>query len=177
MQLKPNEPNHSYGVFKIGYVYQNLSSSNITLKNGENSYNLSSNNVYFGLERGWVGGSKKMLMIGGYLDAGAGDTYYLSAGGSFALRLLDGWVIPKISLGYQLEHLGLPGDSDQYNIHSGVGTIGVFVNVIQGFGINIEARSGIPFGIVRKDQASLYANPKFNMYQIMVSFSFFDFEI
>ncbi|MDO7253321.1 hypothetical protein [Helicobacter cappadocius] len=176
LQLKPNEPNHIYGAFKIGYVYQNLSSANIPLKNGENSYNFSSNNAYFGLERGWVGGPKKMLLIGGYLDAGAGDTYYLSAGGSFGLRLLDGWVIPKISLGYQMEHLGLPKDSDQYNIQSGVGTIGVFVNVIQGFGINLEARAGIPFTIMRGDQASVYGNPKFDMYQVMVSFSFFDFE-
>lgn len=177
LRLKPNEPNHSYGVFKLGYVYQNLSSSHITLKNGQDSYNFSSNNAYFGLERGWVGGPNKILLIGGYLDAGAGDTYYLSAGGSFGLRLLDGWLMPKISLGYQMQHLGLPNDSDQYNIQSGVGTIGVFVNVIQGFGINLEARAGIPFSIMRKDQANAYGNPKFDMYAVMVSFSFFDFEI
>lgn len=177
LRLKPNEPNHTYGVFKIGYVYQNLSSSNIALKNGESSYSFPSSNVYFGLERGWVGGPKKLLLIGGYLDAGAGNTYYLSAGGSFGLRLLDGWLIPKISLGYQMQHLGLPNDSDQYNIQSGVGTIGVFVNVMQGFGINLEARAGLPFSIMRGDQARAYGNPKFDMYAVMVSFSFFDFEL
>ncbi|PAF50577.1 hypothetical protein BKH44_07660 [Helicobacter sp. 13S00477-4] len=168
---------HSYGAFRIGYVYQDLYSKSIPLKNGQNSYRLSSHNAYFGLERGWVGGPSKLLMLGGYLDAGAGDTYYLSAGGVFALRLFDGWLIPKVSIGYQLQHLGLPEDSGLYNIQSAVGTIGLFVNVAQGFGLSLEARSGLPFGIVRSAQAANYDNPKFNMYAVMVSFTFYDFGI
>lgn len=168
----------SYGAFKIGYLYQSLYSSNIPLLNNDNSYLLNTSNVYFGLQRGWVGGPKKMLMVGGYLDAGAGNTYYLSAGADFALRLLDGWIIPKVSLGYQLQHLGLPNDSNQYNIQSGVATLGVFFNIAEGLGISIEGRSELfPFTIVRKVNADSYNNPKFNMYAIMVSFTFYDFGI
>ncbi|PAF43088.1 hypothetical protein BKH45_02240 [Helicobacter sp. 11S03491-1] len=168
---------NSYGAFKIGYVYQNLNSKSIPLKNGQNTYDFSSNNAYFGLERGYVGGPKSMIMAGGYLDAGAGDTYYLSAGASFGLRLLQGWVIPKISLGYELQHLSLPNDSSQYNIQSMVGTIGIFVNIAQSVGISLEARSGIPFSIVRSAQAKEYNHAKFNMYAIMISFAFYDFGI
>ncbi|WP_095298686.1 hypothetical protein [Helicobacter sp. 12S02232-10] len=176
--FQPNQPSkNSYGAFRIGYVYQDLESKKIELKNGKNSYKLASNNAYFGLERGWVGGPNKMLLAGGYLDAGAGTTYYLSAGGVFALRLLDGWLIPKISIGYQLQHLSLPNDSSQYNIQSGVGTIGLFVNIVQGFGLSFEARGGIPFHIVRRDQANAYGQPKFNMYSMMISFTFYDFGI
>ncbi|PAF46990.1 hypothetical protein BKH46_05700 [Helicobacter sp. 12S02634-8] len=176
--FKPIAPvGHSYGAFKIGYVYQNLSSKNIPLKNGANTYRLASNNAYFGLERGWVGGPYKMLMFGGYLDAGAGETYYLSAGGVFALRLLDGWLIPRIAIGYQLQHLGLPQDSQQHNIQSGVGTIGVFAHIAQGFGVSLEGRWGLPFTMARKADASIYRGPKFDMYAVMVSFTFYDFGI
>ncbi|PAF43247.1 hypothetical protein BJI48_05630 [Helicobacter sp. 11S02596-1] len=168
---------HSYGAFRIGYVYQNLWSKKIPLKDGTDSYHLGSSNAYFGLERGYVGGPNKMLMFGGYLDAGAGTTYYLSAGAMFGLRLLDGWLIPKISVGYQLQHLSLPNDSSQYNIQSAVGTIGVFANIAQGFGVSLEFRGGLPFHIVRGDQAKAYNQPKFNMYAVMVSFTFYDFGI
>ncbi|MFT2617061.1 uroporphyrinogen decarboxylase family protein, partial [Helicobacter pylori] len=77
-----------------------------------------------GFEAGYT--LKKKALLGGYLDAGMGDSYFMSAGFMAGVRLFKGWVIPKIALGYQLQILGAKIDKYQFNIQSAVGSVGLF---------------------------------------------------
>lgn len=168
-----------YGTFRIGYAYQYQNGSKIT--NTQTSHTFDSkqqlNSVYFGIERGWIGLKNKMLMVGGYLDGAAGQTFFLSVGARVSARLLNGWLIPHASFGYQIQHLSFPADTAQYNIHGGVGTVGLFVNVAKGFGVDFSLRAGTPFYLVKAADAKKFNHPVINHVGFMISFTFYDFSI
>ncbi|SQH71399.1 hypothetical protein [Helicobacter mustelae] len=170
---------HSYGVFSVGYAYQYQSAGQITNTHTGNTirYKGSFNNVYFSIERGWIGGKNNMFMLGGYLDGVAGQTFFISVGVKGGLRLLNGWVIPHFAVGYQLEHLQFPKDIRRYNMQGAVFSIGTFVNVTKGFGIDFTLRAGTPFHMLNRNHAKTYGNKGINNVGIMLSFTFYDFSI
>ena len=174
----PEISSSSYGVFRLGYSYQYQNGGNIT-KTGEKPFAYSGhfNGMYFGIERGWIGGKDNMFMVGGYLDGVAGQTYALSVGVKGSLFLLNGWVLPYVGIGYQLEHLEFANDTKQYNMHTGVVSVGAHVNVAKGFGVDFQLRSGLPFNILKANDAQTYGNPSINHVGFMVSLSFYDFSI
>ena len=169
---------HSYGVFKVGYAYQYQNAGTIS-KNGGTPFELnqSGNAIYFGIERGWIGGWKKSIMLGGYFDGALGQVYFLSLGFKASMFLLNGWLVPYIGVGYQFEHLGFSQDTTQYNMHTAVFSIGTHVNIAKGFGIDLQLRSGLPFYMVSRSDANAYGNPHINHVGFMISFSFYDFSI
>lgn len=176
--VPPEVPNNSYGVFRIGYSYQYQNGGTIT-KDHTTSFNYQGhfNGVYFGLERGWIGGKNKMFMASGYLDGVVGQTYSLSVGAKGSLFLLNGWLIPYIGIGYQLQHLSFKNDSNQYNMHTAVVSLGTHITIAKGFGIDLELRSGAPFYILKPKDAQTYGNPNINHVGFILSFSFYDFNI
>ncbi len=174
--ITPSVFTHNYGVFKIGYAYQFQHDGEIT-KQGLPPFNYTQNYnmVYFGIERGWIGGPGNLFMAGGYLDGGLGQTFYLSLGAKFSLFLLDGWIIPYAGVGYQIEHLGFSNDTIHHLMNAGVVSLGAHFNVARGFGIDLELRSGTPFYMIRSSE--LYGNPSIVHLGAMISFSFYDFSL
>lgn len=174
----PQVIGNSYGVFRIGYAYQYQNGGTITRDNTTSfDYSGHFNDLYFGIERGWIGGKNKMFMASGYLDGAVGQTYFLSFGAKASLYLLKGWLIPYIGAGYQLEHLGFKKDDNQYNMHTAVFSLGTHINIGKGFGIDLQVRSGVPFYILKPKDAQTFGYPSINHVGVMVSFSFYDFNI
>ena len=164
----------SYGAFFIGYSYNKLETDKILFENEIKPFSRTANGAFFGVERGWQG--KYGFMLGGYLNGVAGDDYSLSLGVRVS-NLIAKYVIPSINIGYGLQHIKFPQDSQQYNLHGFQFGGGIFVNIYRGFGIKFEAMGSYPLGIVRKDNASKYGNPTLNSYSLIVSFAYFDFSI
>lgn len=168
----------SYGVFKVGYAYQYQNGAQISKNNGiPFEYTQNNNMIYFGIERGWIGGFRQMIMVGGYIDGAFGQTFFLSGGAKLSFFLLDGWIIPHISLGYQVENLEFPKESSPLFMHTGVASIGAHFNITKGFGIDLSLRSGLPFYILRPIDAREYNHPHINHLGVMLSFSFYDFSL
>lgn len=176
--IAPSVLSPSYGVFKIGYAYQYENAGQITKSNNA-SFHYEQNNsmVYFGVERGWIGGFKQMFMVGGYLDGAFGETFFLSAGAKLSLFLLNGWIIPYVGLGYQIENLSFPNEFRAFFMHTGVATVGVHFNISDGFGIDLSLRSGLPFYVLRPEDAQNFNHPHINHVGVMVGFSFYDFSL
>ncbi|RDU71912.1 hypothetical protein CQA57_07420 [Helicobacter anseris] len=174
----PEVYGNSYGVFRIGYAYQYQNAGTITRDNTTKfEYSGHFNDLYFGIERGWIGGKNKMFMASGYLDGAVGQTYFLSFGAKASLYLLKGWLIPYVGVGYQLEHLGFAKDDTQYNMHTAVVSAGTHINIAKGFGIDLQVRSGAPFYILKPKDAQTFGHPSINHVGFMVSFSFYDFNL
>ncbi len=171
--LSPN-----YGVFKIGYAYQYQNGAQISKSNGTPFEYIQNNSmIYFGIERGWIGGFRQMIMLGGYVDGAFGQTFFLSGGAKLSFFLLNGWIIPYVSLGYQVENLEFPKESSPLFMHTGVASIGAHFNITKGFGIDLSLRSGLPFFILRPIDAREYNHPHINHLGVMLSFSFYDFSL
>nr|WP_199769251.1 hypothetical protein [Helicobacter cetorum] len=176
--FKPLEPTKKYfGMFKIGYLYQHVQSMKTAPIRPKNRAPIFVKKAYDDFSLGLDFGRtiKKRMLLGGYLDSGMGGSYFLSAGFMAGVRLFKGWVIPKITLGYQLQILGVKMDKHQYNIQSAVGTIGVFFNVAKNFGLSIEARGGIPFYFIQSEFSKAFKTPRLDIYSIGITFTFYDF--
>ncbi|WQV34823.1 hypothetical protein KVK87_03000 [Helicobacter pylori] len=176
--FKPLEPTKKYfGSFKIGYLYQHAQTTKRSPIRPKNRSPILMDKTYhdasLGFDAGYV--LKKNALLGGYLDAGMGDSYFMSAGLVAGVRLFKGWVIPKIALGYQLQILGAKIDKYQFNIQSAVGSVGLFFNAAKNFGLSIEARGGIPFYFIQSKFSKAFGTPRLNIYSIGIAFTFYDF--
>ncbi|WP_187853956.1 hypothetical protein [Helicobacter pylori] len=176
--FKPLEPTKKYfGSFKIGYLYQHAEATKRSPIRPKNRSPILMDKTYhdasLGFDAGYV--LKKNALLGGYLDAGMGDSYFMSAGLVAGVRLFKGWVIPKIALGYQLQILGAKIDKYQFNIQSAVGSVGLFFNAAKNFGLSIEARGGIPFYFIQSKFSKAFGTPRLNIYSIGITFTFYDF--
>ncbi|MGL2521323.1 hypothetical protein ACOWN5_03285 [Helicobacter pylori] len=176
--FKPLEPTKKYfGSFKIGYLYQHAQTTKRSPIRPKNRSPILMDKTYHDASLGFGAGYvlKKNALLGGYLDAGMGDSYFMSAGLVAGVRLFKGWVIPKIALGYQLQILGAKIDKYQFNIQSAVGSVGLFFNAAKNFGLSIEARGGIPFYFIQSKFSKAFGTPRLNIYSIGIAFTFYDF--
>ncbi|MCQ2898173.1 hypothetical protein JT143_03865 [Helicobacter pylori] len=176
--FKPLEPTQKYfGSFKIGYLYQHAKTTKRSPIRPKNRSPILMDKTYHDASLGFQAGYilKKNALLGGYLDAGMGDSYFMSAGLVAGVRLFKGWVIPKIALGYQLQILGAKIDKYQFNIQSAVGSVGLFFNAAKNFGLSIEARGGIPFYFIQSKFSKAFGTPRLNIYSIGITFTFYDF--
>ncbi|GAA7486058.1 hypothetical protein HpBHB18_05280 [Helicobacter pylori] len=176
--FKPLEPTKKYfGSFKIGYLYQHAETTKRSPIRPKNRPPILMDKIYHDASLGFQAGFvlKKEALLGGYLDAGMGDSYFMSAGFMAGVRLFKGWVIPKIALGYQLQILGAKIDKYQFNIQSAVGSVGLFFNAAKNFGLSIEARGGIPFYFIQSKFSKAFGTPRLNIYSIGITFTFYDF--
>ncbi len=176
--FKPLEPTKKYfGSFKIGYLYQHAQTTKRSPIRPKNRSPILMDKTYhdasLGFQVGYV--LKKNALLGGYLDAGMGDSYFMSAGFMAGVRLFRGWVIPKIALGYQLQILGAKIDKYQFNIQSAVGSVGLFFNAAKNFGLSVEARGGIPFYFIQSKFSKAFGTPRLNIYSVGITFTFYDF--
>ncbi|AFI05280.1 hypothetical protein HCD_01240 [Helicobacter cetorum MIT 99-5656] len=176
--FKPLEPTKKYfGSFKIGYLYQHMQTTKKSPIRPKNRPPILINKKYhdaiLALEAGKI--VKDKFLLGGYLDGAMGRSYFMSAGFMAGVRLFRGWVVPKISLGYQLQILGAKIDKYQFNIQSAVGSIGIFFNVAKNFGLSVEARGGIPFYFIESKFSKAFGTPRLNIYSIGITFTFYDF--
>ncbi|GAA8711871.1 hypothetical protein oki361_07690 [Helicobacter pylori] len=173
--FKPLEPTKKYfGSFKIGYLYQHAETTKRSPIRPKNRPPILMDKIYHDASLGFEAGYtlKKKALLGGYLDAGMGDSYFMSAGFMAGVRLFKGWVIPKIALGYQLQILGAKIDKYQFNIQSAVGSVGLFFNAAKNFGLSIEARGGIPFYFIQSKFSKVFGTPRLNIYSIGITFTF-----
>ncbi|WRE28376.1 hypothetical protein KVE92_04115 [Helicobacter pylori] len=176
--FKPLEPTKKYfGSFKIGYLYQHAETTKRSSIRPKNRSPILMDKTYHDASLGFQAGFvlKKNALLGGYLDAGMGDSYFMSAGLVAGVRLFKGWVIPKIALGYQLQILGAKIDKYQFNIQSAVGSVGLFFNAAKNFGLSIEARGGIPFYFIQSKFSKAFGTPRLNIYSVGITFTFYDF--
>ncbi len=176
--FKPLEPTKKYfGSFKIGYLYQHAKTTKRSPIRPKNRSPILMDKIYHDTSLGFEAGYtlKKKALLGGYLDAGMGDSYFMSAGFMVGVRLFKGWVIPKIALGYQLQILGAKIDKYQFNIQSAVGSVGLFFNAAKNFGLSVEARGGIPFYFIQSKFSKAFGTPRLNIYSIGITFTFYDF--
>ncbi|NHB02264.1 hypothetical protein EWZ67_02005 [Helicobacter pylori] len=176
--FKPLEPTKKYfGSFKIGYLYQHAETTKRSPIRPKNRPPILMDKTYHDASLGFQAGYvlKKNALLGGYLDAGMGDSYFMSAGFMAGVRLFRGWVIPKIALGYQLQILGAKIDKYQFNIQSAVGSVGLFFNAAKNFGLSIEARGGIPFYFIQSKFSKAFGTPRLNIYSVGITFTFYDF--
>ncbi|GAA8351176.1 hypothetical protein KVL73_03605 [Helicobacter pylori] len=176
--FKPLEPTKKYfGSFKIGYLYQHAETTKRSPIRPKNRHPILMDKIYHDASLGFQAGFvlKKKALLGGYLDAGMGDSYFMSAGFMAGMRLFRGWVIPKIALGYQLQILGAKIDKYQFNIQSAVGSVGLFFNAAKNFGLSIEARGGIPFYFIQSKFSKAFGTPRLNIYSVGITFTFYDF--
>lgn len=176
--FKPLEPTQKYfGSFKIGYLYQHAKTTKRSPIRPKNRSPILMDKTYHDASLGFQAGYilKKNALLGGYLDAGMGDSYFMSAGLVAGVRLFKGWVIPKIALGYQLQILGAKIDKYQFNIQSAVGSVGLFFNAAKNFGVSIEVRGGIPFYFIQSKFSKAFGTPRLNIYSIGITFTFYDF--
>ncbi|MCQ2858271.1 hypothetical protein JT171_01230 [Helicobacter pylori] len=176
--FKPLEPTKKYfGSFKIGYLYQHAETTKRSPIRPKNRSPILMDKTYHDASLGFQAGYilKKNALLGGYLDAGMGDSYFMSAGFMAGVRLFRGWVIPKIALGYQLQILGAKIDKYQFNIQSAVGSVGLFFNAAKNFGLSIEARGGIPFYFIQSKFSKAFGTPRLNIYSVGITFTFYDF--
>ncbi|MGL2607276.1 hypothetical protein ACQJ59_02980 [Helicobacter pylori] len=176
--FKPLEPTKKYfGSFKIGYLYQHAQTTKRSPIRPKNRSPILMDKTYHDASLGFQAGFvlKKNALLGGYLDAGMGDSYFMSAGLVAGVRLFKGWVIPKIALGYQLQILGAKIDKYQFNIQSAVGSVGLFFNAAKNFGVSLEARGGIPFYFIQSKFSKAFGTPRLNIYSVGITFTFYDF--
>ncbi|EQD88933.1 hypothetical protein HPSA50_1254 [Helicobacter pylori SouthAfrica50] len=176
--FKPLEPTKNYfGSFKIGYLYQHANTIKRAPIRLKNRPPLLMDKIYHDASLGFDAGYllKKKALLGGYLDAGMGGSYFMSAGLVAGVRLFRGWVIPKIALGYQLQILGTKIDKYQFNIQSAVGSVGLFFNAAKNFGLSVEARGGIPFYFIQSKFSKAFGTPRLNIYSVGITFTFYDF--
>nr|WP_233707297.1 hypothetical protein [Helicobacter cetorum] len=164
-------------MLKIGYLYQHVQSVKSAPIRPKNRPPIWIKKQYDDFSLGFSAGRviKKKFLLGGYLDSAMGGSYFLSTGFVAGVRLFKGWVIPRISLGYQLQILGVKMDKHQYNIQSAVGTIGVFFNVAKNFGLSVEARGAIPFYFIQSKFSKAFGTPRLDIYSIGITFTFYDF--
>ena len=151
----------TYGAFMVGYEM---------LYKSHNNKKDSKQSMYFELDRGFLF-VDNIILFGFSLDGSAGGFYSININTKLGARIFDGRIIPSISMGYGL--LNHQIDDKQYNLHGGIATISLFVDITSGFGLEAGYRVGLhPFKTTRKTNIKVN-----NINAFMVNFKFIDFSI
>lgn len=147
----------TFASFVVGY--QALFKSDERLKHG----------IFFAIDRGWLFVDNKLLLAMS-LDGSVGGFYSLNLHAKLSGRFLDGRIIPSLSLGYGLLN-HFEGES-QHNLHGASATLGLFVDIIKGIGLEASYRVGLhPWHTIKKTPIHK------NIQSFMINIKFMDFSI
>lgn len=147
----------TFASFVVGY--QALFKSDERLKHG----------IFFAIDRGWLFVDNKLLLAMS-LDGSVGGFYSLNLHAKLSGRFLDGRIIPSLSLGYGLLN-HFEGES-QHNLHGASATLGLFVDIIKGIGLEASYRVGLhPWHTIKRTPIHK------NIQSFMINIKFIDFSI
>ncbi len=151
----------TFGSFAIGYQMLSKRHS-LSAKNLNHS-------AFFALDRGWIF-VDNALLVALSLDGSAGEFYSINIGAKLGYRALQGRIIPNIALNYELINHKI--NDAQHNFHGATTMLSLFVDIAQGFGLEVAYRVGLhPFPTLKK------TSEKANIHSFMVNLKFMDFGI
>lgn len=125
--------------------------------------------IFFSLDRGWEVW-KQTAYVGLSLDGSAGNFYSLNLNVKSSFRTLDGRLVPSVSLGYGL--INHKQNSIQHNLHGASASVGLFVDIFRGIGLEASYRVGLHKFPALKDR-----NIKRGVQSFMINLKFIDFSI
>ena len=151
----------TFGAFAVGY--QMLSKRHSLIVANLN------HSAFFALDRGWIFVDNALLFALS-LDGSAGEFYSINIGAKLGYRALSGRIIPNIAVSYGLFNHKI--NDAQHNFHGATATLSLFVDIAQGFGVEVAYRVGLhPFPTLKK------TSEKANVHSFMVNLRFMDFGI
>ena len=151
----------TFGAFAVGYQMLSKRHS-LSAKNLNHS-------AFFALDRGWIFVDNALLFALS-LDGSAGEFYSINIGAKLGYRALSGRIIPNIAVSYGLINHKI--NDAQHNFHGATATLSLFVDIVQGFGVEVAYRAGLhPFPTLKK------TSEKANIHSFMVNLRFMDFGI
>ena len=139
--LNPARPiSPSFVAFSVGYHFLH----NEYYKTHENK-----NGIFFAIEKGWLL-VNDILMLSIILDGSAGDFYSANGGFKVGARVWDGRIIPSFSLGFGVINRDI--DNKQYNAIGTTGSLGIFIDIASGFGVELGYKFALhPFIILENN--------------------------
>ncbi len=162
--------NKTFGSFSIGGV-------NSSVKNPSSDYKDSRNGVVFGLKRGVSLGDFQKSLLNLWIDGFAGrenknGLYGFSLGGQYGYRMFGGRIVGFLGAGFEMNNLAMPSEAkEQYNIYGACGKVDIFIDMAHGYGISIGYTHGF------KHRSKKILNDRFDTSSIMITFSYYDFNI
>ena len=151
----------SFGSFAVGYQM-------LSKRHSLSATNLS-HSAFFALDRGWIFVDNALLFALS-LDGSAGEFYSINIGAKLGYRALSGRIIPNIAISYGLINHKI--NDAQHNFHGATATLSLFVDIAQGFGLEVAYRVGLhPFPTLKKTSETA------NIHSFMVNLRFMDFGI
>lgn len=148
--IKIEDGNPKFAPAKVNSPYYASFGVNLTYSNFFHSkfFNVHSfNSITFALDMGGVLGEQKNILLGFYLDGAAGGGRSNALYGGFSGikiggRLLEGRLIPFLKLGMSITHFPFEIQNRQFNTYGLDAEIGAFIDIGQGYGINLSYRYG-----------------------------------
>lgn len=151
----------SFGSFAVGYQM-------LSKRHSLSATNLN-HSAFFALDRGWIFVDNALLFALS-LDGSAGEFYSINIGAKLGYRALSGRIIPNVAVAYGLINHKI--NDAQHNFHGATATLSLFVDIAQGFGLEVAYRVGLhPFPTLKK------TSEKANVHSFMVNLRFMDFGI
>ncbi len=151
----------TFGSFAVGYQM-------LSKRHSLSATNLN-HSAFFALDRGWIFVDNALLFALS-LDGSAGEFYSINIGAKLGYRALSGRIIPNIAVSYGLINHKI--NDAQHNFHGATATLSLFVDIAQGFGLEVAYRVGLhPFPTLKK------TSQKANIHSFMVNLRFMDFGI
>lgn len=151
----------TFGSFAVGYQM-------LSKRHSLSTTNLN-HSAFFALDRGWIFVDNALLFALS-LDGSAGEFYSINIGAKLGYRALTGRIIPNIAVAYGLINHKI--NDAQHNFHGATATLSLFVDIAQGFGLEVAYRVGLhPFPTLKK------TSEKANVHSFMVNLRFMDFGI
>ena len=151
----------TFGAFAVGYQMLSKRHS-LSVANLNHS-------AFFALDRGWIFVDNALLFALS-LDGSAGEFYSINIGAKLGYRALSGRIIPNIAVSYGLINHKI--NDVQHNFHGATATLSLFVDIAQGFGLEVAYRVGLhPFPTLKK------TSERANIHSFMVNLRFMDFGI
>ncbi len=151
----------TFGSFAVGYQMLSKRHS-LSAKNLNHS-------AFFALDRGWSF-VDNALLVALSLDGSAGEFYSINIGAKLGYRALSGRIIPNIAISYGLVNHKI--NDAQHNFHGATATVSLFVDIAQGFGLEVAYRVGLhPFPTLKK------TSERANIHSFMANLKFMDFGI
>lgn len=151
----------TFGSFAVGY--QMLS------KQHSLSVDNLSHGAFFALDRGWSF-IDNTLLFALSLDGSAGEFYSINIGVKLGYRALLGRLIPNLAISYGLINHKINGT--QHNLHGATAMLSLFVDIAQGFGLEVAYRVGLHSFPTLKNTGE-----RANIHSFMVNIRFMDFGI
>lgn len=151
----------TFGSFAVGYQM-------LSKRHSLSATNLN-HSAFFALDRGWIFVDNALLFALS-LDGSAGEFYSINIGAKLGYRALSGRIIPNIAVAYGLINHKI--NDAQHNFHGATATFSLFVDIAQGFGLEVAYRVGLhPFPTLKK------TSERANVHSFMVNLRFMDFGI